>query len=96
MATAETGLTMTDAAGPQGPRQSGTLAATLLLAASLSPASAVPHLYHKLLLAQLVSGSHTRLGDALLAAQLAYANSGAFPELLDVYHLFGDPGTSIH
>jgi len=68
--------------------------------AALSPSSMslnnAAHLYHKLLLAELVSGSHTRLGDALLAAQLAYANSGAFPELLDVYHLFGDPGTRIH
>ena len=30
--------------------------------------------------------------DALLAAQKDYADGGAFPELLSIYHLFGDPG----
>ena len=32
-----------------------------------------------------------RLGDAILAAQGAYADTGALPELLSIYHLFGDP-----
>jgi hypothetical protein len=49
------------------------------------------HLFHKLLLAELLSGRHARLGDAVLAAQAAYAASGAFPELLSIYHLLGDP-----
>jgi len=53
------------------------------------------HIFHKALLAQLVSGKHQRLGDAVLAAQLAYADSGAFPELLSIYHLLGDPALII-
>jgi len=35
-------------------------------------------------------GNHERLGDAVLAAQEAYAETGAFPEL-SIYHLLGDP-----
>jgi hypothetical protein len=31
----------------------------------------------------------------VLAAQNAYAASGDFPELLSIYHLFGDPATKI-
>jgi len=31
------------------------------------------------------------LGDAVMAAQEAYAATGAFPELLQIYHLLGDP-----
>ena len=53
------------------------------------------HLYHKALLAQLEAGAHPRLGDALLAAQQDYANTGAMPELLSIYHLLGDPGMMI-
>jgi hypothetical protein len=53
------------------------------------------HQYHRALMAELTSGRHERLGDALLAAQKDYATSGAFPELLSVYHLFGDPGLRI-
>ncbi len=53
------------------------------------------HQYHRALVAELASGRHERLGDALLAAQKTYATSGAFPELLSVYHLFGDPGLRI-
>jgi hypothetical protein len=67
--------------------------------AAFSPSSMsvndAAHVYHKALLAEIVSGRHPRLGDAVLAAQKAYADSGAFPELLDAYHLFGDPGTTI-
>ncbi len=40
-------------------------------------------------------GEHERLGDAVLAAQAAYAETGVMPELLAVYHLFGNPGTRI-
>jgi hypothetical protein len=53
------------------------------------------HLYHKALLREILSRRHARLGDALLAAQADYAQSGAFPELLSIYHLFGDPAMRI-
>jgi hypothetical protein len=49
------------------------------------------HLYHKALLREIFQGTHARLGDAVLAAQFAYADTGAFPELLSIYHLLGDP-----
>ncbi len=49
------------------------------------------HVLHKALLREILSGRHRRLGDAVLAAQAAYADSGALPELLSIYHLFGDP-----
>jgi hypothetical protein len=42
-------------------------------------------------IAELTSGRHERLGDALLAAQRIYAGTGLMPELLGVYHLLGDP-----
>jgi hypothetical protein len=51
--------------------------------------------YHKRVLAEISSGRHDRPGDAVLAAQNAYATSGDFPELLTVYHLFGDPALNI-
>ena len=38
---------------------------------------------------------HERLGDAVLAAQQAYAATGYMPELLGIYHLFGDPGMMV-
>jgi len=53
------------------------------------------HEYHKALLSELVSGRHPRLGDAFLAAQSAYAATGAFPELLRIYHLLGDPALTL-
>jgi hypothetical protein len=49
------------------------------------------HVLHQALLEELLEGGHERLGDAVLAAQIKYAHSGAFPELLSIYHLFGDP-----
>ena len=54
------------------------------------------HLYHRAVMQEITSGQHHRLGDALLAAQKAYAQTGAFPELLALYHLFGDPALEIH
>lgn len=48
-------------------------------------------LYHRMVLLELVNPARLRLGDALLAAQAAYAETGAFPELLSIYHLLGDP-----
>jgi hypothetical protein len=53
------------------------------------------HLYHRALVHELVSGNHQRLGDLILAAQHTYLDSGAFPELLTLYHLFGDPALDI-
>jgi hypothetical protein len=43
-------------------------------------------------MAELTRGTHERLGDAILAAQASYAETGLMPELLSVYHLLGDPG----
>jgi len=67
--------------------------------AALSPSGlsldAPAHLYHTALVAQVVSGQHARLGDAILAAQNDYANTGAFPELLRVYNLLGDPAMRV-
>jgi hypothetical protein len=63
--------------------------------AAFSPAGlsidTAAHVYHRALVQQLESGAHTRLGDLVLAAQAQYTLSGAFPELLAIYHLFGDP-----
>jgi hypothetical protein len=53
------------------------------------------HQYHRALMAALTSGGHARLGDAILEAQRAYAETGLMPELLGVYHLLGDPATPI-
>jgi CSLREA domain-containing protein len=49
------------------------------------------HIYHRALVEEIVSGRHQRLGDAILAAQRDYADSGVFLELLEIYNLFGDP-----
>ena len=46
-------------------------------------------------MAEITGGGHERLGDAVLAAQKAYAETGAMPELLSIYHLFGDPAMTI-
>jgi len=53
------------------------------------------HLYHRALLREIFEGGHLRLGDAVRAAQAAYADTGAFPELLSIYHLLGDPALSL-
>jgi hypothetical protein len=53
------------------------------------------HQYHRALVGELVSGRHGRLGDAVLAAQQAYAQTGLMPELLSVYQLLGDPAMAI-
>ncbi len=53
------------------------------------------NLYHHALLQELFNGSHGRLGDAVLAAQERYAVTGAFPELLTIYHLLGDPALEL-
>jgi hypothetical protein len=53
------------------------------------------NVYHQALVAELASGRHQRLGDALLAAQTAYADTGAQPELLSIYQLLADPALRI-
>ena len=53
------------------------------------------HLFHRAVMQEVTSGQHQRLGDALLAAQKDYATTGAMPELLSVYHLFGDPALKV-
>ena len=53
------------------------------------------HQYHRALMAELTGGRHARLGDAILAAQKTYAGTGLMPELVGIYHLFGDPATVI-
>jgi hypothetical protein len=53
--------------------------------------NAPAHWLHRALLEELLSGRHATLGDAVLAAQVAYADTGAFPELISIFHLFGDP-----
>ena len=53
------------------------------------------HLYHRAIVQELEQGNHQRLGDLLLAAQAQYLQTGAFPELLTLYHLFGDPALRV-
>jgi hypothetical protein len=53
------------------------------------------HQYHRAVMAELVNGTHERLGDAILAAQRTYAETGLMPELLAVYQLLGDPAMRI-
>jgi len=53
------------------------------------------HRFHQALLDAVFDQNHSRLGDAVLAAQRAYAESGAFPELLMIYHLLGDPALQL-
>ena len=51
--------------------------------------------YQEALVDELFHGRHQRLGDAVLQAQKRYAETGAFPELLAIYHLFGDPALTL-
>ena len=53
------------------------------------------HRFHKVLLEEIVNRGHERLGDAVLAGQAGYAETGAFPELLSIYHLLGDPALKL-
>jgi len=46
-------------------------------------------------MAALTSGRHQPLGDAVLAAQTTYAETGLMPELVSIQHLLGDPATRI-
>ena len=38
-----------------------------------------------------MNGNHRCIGDAVLKAQERFADTGAMPELIAIYHLFGDP-----
>lgn len=51
--------------------------------------------FHLALMQEIGRGAHGRLGDAVLAAQGAYADSGSPPELLAIYHLLGDPALTL-
>ena len=66
---------------------------------TLAPSSLSVHwaadVYLEALTGELVSGRHQRLGDALLAAQAAYIEAGARPELLRTYQLLADPALPI-
>jgi hypothetical protein len=53
------------------------------------------HRFHKALLDEIVNRKYQRLGDAILAGQSDYANTGAMPELLSIYHLLGDPALNL-
>jgi hypothetical protein len=53
------------------------------------------HKFHTALLEELLNGAHSRLGDAVMAAQSRYAETGALPEMIAIYHLFGDPAMTI-
>ena len=48
------------------------------------------HRFHKASLNEIVNGEHERLGDAVLVR-----GAGRLPELLAIYHLFGDPALQI-
>jgi len=67
--------------------------------ASFAPSGLSLHapadLFHKALIQEIASGSHERLGDAVFAAQADFAQTGAFPELLSIYNLLGDPALRI-
>jgi len=67
--------------------------------ASFAPSGLSLHapadLFHKALIQEIASGSHERLGDAVFAAQADFAQTGAFPELLSIYNLLGDPALKI-
>jgi hypothetical protein len=66
---------------------------------ALAPSSLSVHwaarIYYEAVVRELTSGRHQRLGDALLAAQAAYLESGARPELLRTYQLLADPALGL-
>ena len=49
------------------------------------------HVFHESLLEQVLHGGHERLGDVFLTAQRDFAGKSSYKELLELYHLFGDP-----
>jgi hypothetical protein len=53
------------------------------------------HELHRALLQSLLSGEHARLGDAILEAESRFLTGSGSPELLAIYHLFGDPGMAL-
>ena len=65
--------------GSPSPSGKGAIAVFSPSGLSLNDAA---HVYHRALARELERGGHDRLGDLVLAAQAAYAPTGAFPELL--------------
>jgi hypothetical protein len=67
--------------------------------AAISPSGmsldAPAHVFHRALVEAVLSGRNRRLGDAVAEAQANYAATGRFPELMQIYHLFGDPALSL-
>ena len=53
------------------------------------------HLYHRAVMQEITSGQHQRIGDAILAAQKTYAQSGRLARAPRLYHLFGDPAMRV-
>jgi hypothetical protein len=53
------------------------------------------HQLHKAILDELSNGRNSTLGDALSKAQERFLHDTSFPELLAIYHLFGDPALSL-
>ena len=53
------------------------------------------HVFHRALVNEVVNGNHDCLGDIVVAAQQTYALTGQMPELMAVYHLFGDPAMRV-
>jgi hypothetical protein len=53
------------------------------------------HRFHQVLLEALLDRRNARLGDAVMAAQKAYLETGSFPELLRIYQLLGDPALAL-
>jgi len=53
------------------------------------------HRLHKAILDELSNGRHSTLGQALAKAQQRFLHDTSFPELLAIYHLFGDPALSL-
>jgi hypothetical protein len=98
-------LTMTCSTGYFVPTSRNSITERLVLAqgkgaiAAFSPTSEsyndAAHIFHAALVDRLESGAYDRLGDLVLDAQIEYADSGAFPDMLSLYHLFGDPALVI-
>jgi hypothetical protein len=69
--------------------------AVAVVAPSGMSLDAEAHVFHRALLDAVLSGRNSRLGDAMLDAQRAYGSTGQFPELMQIYHLFGDPALTL-
>jgi Peptidase family C25/Concanavalin A-like lectin/glucanases superfamily/Domain of unknown function (DUF2341) len=52
-------------------------------------------MYQKVFLRELLARPGQRLGDVVVAAQADFLDTGAFPELLTIYQLLGDPALKL-